>query len=63
MLDMGQHPRLGLELVQETQLEALNEFTNHMDAATKEAQYALKKQQMIWHTSMMFIGRQLWLIK
>ena len=43
MLDTGQYPRLGLEPVQETQLEALDEFTKHMDATTKEAQSALTK--------------------
>ena len=40
MLDTGQHPRLGVEPVRETQLEALDEFTEHMEAAIKEAHSA-----------------------
>ena len=43
MLDNGQHPRLGLELTQETRLEALDEFTTRMETATNEAHSALSK--------------------
>jgi len=43
MLDTGQHPRLSLEPIQETQLEELEEFTTHMESATQEAHSALEK--------------------
>ena len=43
MLDTGQHPRLGVEPVRETQLEALEDFITRMDAATNEAHSALTK--------------------
>ena len=43
MLDTGQHPILGLEPIQETRLEALEEFTTHMESATQEARSALEK--------------------
>ena len=50
MLDNGQHPRLGLEPVQDTWLEALEEFTTHMETATNEAHSALAKAEddMAW---------------
>jgi transposase InsO family protein len=43
MLDNGQHPRLGVEPIRETQLEALEDFTTRMEAATNEARSALAK--------------------
>ena len=43
MLDTGQHPRLGLEPIRETRLEALEEFTERMEMATNEARSALEK--------------------
>ena len=43
LLDNGQHVRLGVEPIRETQLEALEEFTTCMEEATKEAHSALEK--------------------
>ena len=43
LLDNGQHPRLGVEPIRETRLEALEEFTTRMEEATKEARSALEK--------------------
>ena len=49
MLNNGQHPRLGLEPTQETQLEALDEFTTHMEMASKKPALTCQRLQMIWH--------------
>ena len=43
LLDNGQHPRLGVEPIRETRLEALEEFTTHLEEATKEARSGLEK--------------------
>ena len=43
MLDNGQHPRLGVEPIQETRLETLREFTDHMEMTTNEACSALQR--------------------
>ena len=43
MLDNGQHPRLGVEPIQETKLETLREFTDRMEMATNEAHSALQR--------------------
>ena len=43
ILDNGQHPRLGVELVRETRLETLREFTDRMEMATNEAGSALQR--------------------
>jgi len=41
MLDTGQHPRLNVELLRESRLETLNDFTSRMEKATDEACLAL----------------------
>ena len=41
MLDTGQKPQLSIKLMRESNLEALNDFTSWMEAATKEAHSAL----------------------
>src|SRR5882724_114710 len=41
MLDTGQHPRLGVELLRESHLETLNDFASRMEKATEEAHSAL----------------------
>jgi len=41
MLNTGQHPRLGVELLRESRLETLNDFTSRMENATEEARSAL----------------------
>jgi len=41
MLDTGQNPQLGIELMRELHLETLNDFASQMEAATKEACSAL----------------------
>src|SRR5882672_10556592 len=43
MMDMGQNPRLGIEPLRESRLETLNDFASRMDAATKEAHWALSR--------------------
>ena len=43
MLDNGQHPRLEVELIWETRLETLREFTDCMEMATNEARSALQR--------------------
>jgi len=41
MLDTGQHPQLGMELLRESCLETLNEIASRMEQATDEACSAL----------------------
>jgi len=41
MLDTGQHPQLGVELLRESCLETLNDFASRMEKATEEARSAL----------------------
>src|SRR5467141_2284247 len=43
MIDTGQNPRLGIELLRELCLEMLNDFADQMEMATKEARSALSK--------------------
>ena len=43
MLDNGQHPRLGVEPIQETKLETLREFTDCMEIVTNEAHSTLQR--------------------
>ena len=44
LLDTGQHPRMGFELLQPpSRLEAVNEFTNRMKDTLEEARSALAK--------------------
>ena len=43
MLNNGQHPRLRVELIQETRLETLREFTDRMEMATNEAHSTLQR--------------------
>ena len=43
MLDNGQHPRLGVEPIQETKLEILREFTDCMEMTTNEVRSALQR--------------------
>src|SRR5882724_6676125 len=43
MLDTGQNPHLGIELLRESHLETLNDFASQMEAATKKAHSALTK--------------------
>jgi hypothetical protein len=42
-LDSGQHPRMGFEPQQPSQLESVNEFTDRMKLALEEAKSALAK--------------------
>ena len=41
MLNTRQHPQLGVELLRESYLETLNDFTSRMGKATDEAHSAL----------------------
>jgi len=41
MLNTWQHPRLGVELLRESDLETLNDFTSRMEKATEEVCSAL----------------------
>ena len=41
MLNTGQNPQLGIELMRESQMETLNDFASWMEAATKVAHSAL----------------------
>jgi hypothetical protein len=43
LLDSGQHPRMGFELKQPAQMEAVNEFMDQMKMALEEAKAALNK--------------------
>jgi len=43
MLDCRQHPRMGFEPQQPSQLESANEFADQMKTATEEAKAALSK--------------------
>jgi hypothetical protein len=46
LLDTGQHPHMGFELVQlPSHLETVNEFTDWMNSALMEAKFALAKAQ------------------
>jgi len=53
MLNTRQHPQLGVELLRESHLETLNDFTSRMEKATEEAHSALTEQLTIWPNSMM----------
>ena len=41
MLETGQNPHLGIELLRESHLETLIDFASQIEAATKEAHSAL----------------------
>ena len=70
MLDNGQHPRLGVEPIQETRLETLREFTDYMEMATNKACSALQSEadDMAYfydihyqHASTYKVGDKVWL--
>src|SRR5882672_7833528 len=43
MMDTRENPQLGIEPISESCLEMLNNFTSHMEAATKEESLALSR--------------------
>jgi len=43
MMDTGQNPQLSIELLRESHLETLNNFSSRMEASIKEAHLALAR--------------------
>jgi len=70
MMDTRQNPWLGIELLRELCLEALNDFASKMEAATKEAHSALARTAddmahfyyALWREAPLYmVGVKVWL--